>query len=959
MARKQKNTESVVHGEVTGIALQVVWALLLLALASYSYRDVPMGGSSPLNDPMQNYIGPVGAYVAWLVFQLFGIVGFLLPLAIALAGVILLWKPAQRIWPRIAWMGAMLLALSILADMQTSAWHDLLANKLNMLSMPGGWIGWLLGRNGLQHVIGPVGTALLAIGILVAGVFFVAQAHPAELFKLLRGGFGEWRTRLRERREAARAQADEAARLQERIERERIKTEREELKNEIMRRELERKEEERQRREEERLRKEEERIALQALREKERVRKEREDQERQLERERKEQERQREKERKEEEKRLAEEAEKAAEAARQAELERARIEEEERQAKAKAEQEERARKLREEAEKRRQQREAAAAAAAQQEPPVPAPPPEWNLPPLSMLQPIPSDAGASRSGPEDIQKTITTIEDTLRQFGIESKVMNIAQGPVVTRYEVLPAADVKVERIASYAGNITLALKAESTRVQAPIPGKGVVGIEVPHKNPTAVVMRQLLESPAWTTSKANLPMALGLDLGGQILMADLAKLPHLLIAGATGMGKTVCMNSLIAGLLMTRTPEQLRLILVDPKIVEFASYNGLPHLLAPVINDAKKVTLALDWALQEMQRRFQLFKEARVRDIDGYNKRVRVRQQTLFDLEATEASAEAAHDQALAEEVAHDQDAPDHAPAKTVAEQVADAENATHASPTSAIARLVEPPQPPQPEDKPAILPYIVIIVDEPAELMGVAQKEIEPKIQRITQLARATGIHMILATQRPTVNIITGTIKANVPGRVAFKVAQKNDSRVILDEDGADALVPHGDMLVKTATGRLVRAQGAWTKDEEIMAIADFWKSQGAPQFDPELQKKLTGKGGGKASSDSSSRSSGDDEDAEDDGEEDLIRQVLEVIRTKKRASTSTIQRALGLGYNRAARIMDTLEERGYIGPSKGAAPRDILFDVTQPFDWEDDLAFPDDDEDDLSADAPDPEE
>ena len=999
MARKQKSQGTVVHGEVAGVALQVAWILLLLALASYSYRDVPMGGASPLNDPMQNYIGPVGAYVAWAVFELFGVVGFVLPLGMAVAGILILWKGGERLWPRLVWMGGMLLSLTILADMQEGAWQNLLANKLNMASMPGGWLGLGLGRMGLQQIIGPVGTALLAVGIFLVGLFFVTQTHPAELIALLRDGFGGWREKRRERKEASRVREEEFAKTQERIERERLKTEREELKNEIMRRREEdrqQRELDRQRKEEERVaqqqQRERERVAQQQLREKERIRKAREEQMRQIE-----------KERQEAEKKAAEEAAAAAEKARLEELERARQEEEERQARLKAEQEEKAKRLREEAEKRRQQKIAEEAAAAEKEAAdaeaaAVSPPRDWALPPLSYLQPIPADAGQSRTNADELQKTIATIEDTLRQFGIESKVTRVAQGPVVTRYELLPAADVKVERIASYAGNITLALKAESTRVQAPIPGKGVVGIEVPHKNPTAVVLRQLLESPAWATSKAKLPLALGLDLGGQVLMADLAKLPHMLIAGATGMGKTVCMNSLIAGLLMTRTPEQLRLILVDPKIVEFAAYNGLPHLLTPVITDAKKVSTALQWTLKEMERRFKLFQRARVRDIDGFNKRVKATQQTLFDPDVPEAAAEAAQEASIARSLGADSaatpagDAPADAAVATgtapgsanaalapaavqmleagefapdaiasgtpgsghsLAAQVAASENARHAA--SAMSRVMGEEDQDGEDPLPDTLPYIVIIVDELAELMGVAKKEIEPMIQRITQLARATGIHMILATQRPTVNIITGTIKANVPGRVAFKVAQKNDSRVILDQDGADALVPKGDMLVMTGTSKLVRAQGAWTKDEEIHAIADFWKRQGQPQFDMGLQKKMLKAGKKKHGDDedddedepSRSGGRGVDVDASDDDEE-LVHQVLEVIRTKKRASTSTVQRALSLGYTRAARIMDLLEERGYIGPSKGAAPRDILFDLSQPFEWEENYGVQEGDND-----------
>ena len=301
---------------------------------------------------------------------------------------------------------------------------------------------------------------------------------------------------------------------------------------------------------------------------------------------------------------------------------------------------------------------------------------------------------------------------------------------MVTRYELLPAAGVRVERIANLSNNIALALKAESVRVQAPIPGKGVVGIEVPNAKTNMVYLREILESEAWRSGKHALPLALGKDVGGRDLVADLAEMPHLLIAGATGSGKTVCMNSILAGLLMSRTPDEMRLMLIDPKIVEFSRYNDLPHLVVPVITDPKKVGLGLRWAINEMEKRYKLFAKVGVRNIADFNSRPIVKQAELF--ETTKA-----------EDAEDDSDLPDR-------------------------------------------LPYIVIVVDELADLMLVAQAEIENSIARLAQLSRAVGIHMILATQRPSVNVITGTIKANFPARIAFQVAQKVDSRTILDTDG-----------------------------------------------------------------------------------------------------------------------------------------------------------------------------
>lgn len=479
----------------------------------------------------------------------------------------------------------------------------------------------------------------------------------------------------------------------------------------------------------------------------------------------------------------------------------------------------------------------------------------WTLPTVALLSPLP---------PEN-QREIKTdhlvdgrriLTETLAEFGIEAEVTNVEVGPVVTRYELLPAAGVRVERISGLSSNIALSMKAESVRVQAPIPGKGVVGIEVPNPKTTMVFLREILESPAWTEKEYAIPLALGKDVGGRVIVADLADMPHLLVAGATGSGKTVCMNSLLCGLLMTRNPDELRLMLVDPKIVEFSAFGTLPHLVVPVITDAKKVALGLRWAINEMEKRYKMFARAGVRNIKAFNSRPILKQGALFG-EAAEAT-----------------------------------------------------------ETVPDKLPYIVIVVDELADLMLVARAEIETSIARLAQLSRAVGIHMILATQRPSVNVITGTIKANFPARIAFQVAQKVDSRTILDAIGADKLLGKGDMLfLPPGTGRLTRAQGCLTQDAEVRAIVDFLAAQGAPQYEVSIKEKIEQKS----------------TDLPDMGEDDeLIEQALEIIRQTKRASTSSLQRRLRIGYTRAARIMDLLEERGVVGPAQGSDPREILIDL-----------------------------
>jgi S-DNA-T family DNA segregation ATPase FtsK/SpoIIIE len=478
----------------------------------------------------------------------------------------------------------------------------------------------------------------------------------------------------------------------------------------------------------------------------------------------------------------------------------------------------------------------------------------WKLPPLTLLDDLPPESQREIKT-DHLMDGSRILTETLSEFGIEAKVTNVETGPVVTRYELLPAAGVRVERISGLSSNIALSMKAVSVRVQAPIPGKGVVGIEVPNPKTTLVFLREILESAAWTAKDYAIPLALGKDVGGREVVADLADMPHLLVAGATGSGKTVCMNSLLCGLLMTRSPDELRLMLVDPKIVEFSAFANLPHLVVPVITDAKKVALGLRWAINEMEKRYKMFARVGVRNIKAFNSRPIVRQGSLFD---------------------------DTAP----------------------------------PDPTPDKLPYIVVVVDELADLMLVARAEIETSIARLAQLSRAVGIHMILATQRPSVNVITGTIKANFPARIAFQVAQKVDSRTILDDNGADKLLGRGDMLfLPPGTGRLIRAQGCLTLDHEVKKIVQFLCEQGEPQYEIAIKEKIEQK-------------TTDLPDMEED--EGLIESALEIIRQTKRASTSSLQRRLRIGYTRAARIMDLLEERGVVGPAQGSDPREILIDL-----------------------------
>ena len=479
---------------------------------------------------------------------------------------------------------------------------------------------------------------------------------------------------------------------------------------------------------------------------------------------------------------------------------------------------------------------------------------------------------------DDHQQVADGLVQTLAEFGVKVSPGEVHTGPVITRYEVTPAAGVRVEKIANLDKNIALGLRASSVRILAPVPGKGSVGVEVPNQHPTPVCLREIIESTAWANAKAEIPIVLGKDVTGKPLVADLTKMPHLLIAGSTGSGKTVCINAIIASLLYHASPDDLRFIMVDPKIVEMQMYNSLPHMLIPVVTDPKKVPGALKWLINEMENRYQIFAKVGVRNIAGFNAKI------LKDKAEREKAAQI------------------------------DAELSPE---ERAAVSTIEVPRDANIEVPKSKLPYIVCIVDELADLMMVAPADIETCIARLAQLARAAGIHLVIATQRPSVNVITGVIKANLPSRISFKVASKVDSRTILHGGGADKLIGRGDMLfIPPGTAHMVRAQGAYVSDDEINGLVDFLKQNGPPQYAEDVQRQVDS--GGEADSPAG------------DYEDELVPAALDVLRSTKRASTSMLQRRLRIGYNRAARIMEILEDQGFVGPENGAQPREILKDL-----------------------------
>ena len=476
---------------------------------------------------------------------------------------------------------------------------------------------------------------------------------------------------------------------------------------------------------------------------------------------------------------------------------------------------------------------------------------EYVFPPTTLLKRGAKNAG-SFSG-DEYKATAIKLQQTLHNFGVGVTVTNISCGPAVTRYELLPEQGVKVSKIVGLTDDIKLSLAAADIRIEAPIPGKSAVGIEVPNKENNMVYLRDLLEAESFKNHKSRLAFAVGKDIGGQVVVTDIGKMPHLLIAGATGSGKSVCINTLIMSIIFKSKPEDVKMIMVDPKVVELSVYNGIPHLLIPVVTDPKKASGALNWAVAEMTDRYKKFAECNVRDLKGYNERV---------------------------------------------EKIKDVED----------------------DKKPAKMPQIVIIIDELADLMMVAPGEVEDAICRLAQLARAAGIHLVIATQRPSVNVITGLIKANVPSRIAFAVSSGVDSRTIIDMNGAEKLLGKGDMLFYPAGfPKPQRVQGAFVSDEEVGRVVEFLTEQGmVAEYNPEVESRVSSPsadGGGGASE-----------------RDEYFVQAGRFIIEKEKASIGMLQRMFKIGFNRAARIMDQLAEAGVVGEEEGTKPRKVLMSMEE---------------------------
>jgi DNA segregation ATPase FtsK/SpoIIIE, S-DNA-T family len=805
--------------EVFALVLLFAGTLLFFALISYTPKDIPswlwFSHVSPANHPAQNFIGPVGAIVAGICYQLIGVFASLLLAAVLLGfGAAKLFYPRLRFVLRIPWIVLFLISGACLDQ----AWgiSHLLGRKIPIdIQGPGGLIGYRLSdetRGLLPAALGPVGSVLLVVAIYLTTLILVTGLRPIhfvrEMVNLTRRSvakMAEWRVRRRIRKSDLTEQ---------------LKTEKQRRSLEALQRQLKKKgvpmpepaatmisPEELSNRPAPK-------VVDTTVQSSEPV------------------------------------------SRRRPSLAELRASEE----KAKA------------------------------TPGPTSPASSWEdyvLPGLDLLEEHSLEARTA-TDPSELQEVQQILIETLAQFGIAVGPGDITKGPTITRYEVYPAKGVRVDKIVSLERDLARATSAERINILAPIPGKDTVGIELANTRKVTVKLRELFQSTDWEAAKehAKIPLALGKDVYGKTIIADLAQMPHLLVAGTTGSGKSVCINALIASMLFRFTPEEMRLVIIDPKMVEMQAYQSLPHLAFPIVTDPKKVLLALRWLIDEMERRYRMFARAGVRNIVGFNARPKKKTQKELDVEDVESGV-----------------SPDR----------------MRESAETAGATAIKVPRENE-EEIPDRIPYVVVIVDELADLMQTAPADVETAIARITQMARAAGMHVIVATQTPRADVITGVIKANIPSRIAFQVASKIDSRVILDENGADRLLGQGDMLyLPPSASRLIRAQGVLVTDNEIHALVEFISKQSPPAFDTAMHEKLQS-------------TSTPEEDVTDEDEE-LVEKCIEIIRQEKRASTSLLQRRLRLGYTRAARIVDILEQRGILGPGEGAKPREILVDLDAP--------------------------
>ncbi len=829
--------------DIIGVTVAAFGLMLLFALTTYNKGDL-----SATSQQYANWIGPFGAYLAKGFLWTFGLGAFLFPLIFIAWGLsipISLLHHLQRRWP---WMLLLAVTLCCGLDIHFNLFPPHLSENLSTMS-PGGFVGYIL-YHYVFFIFGKIGATIILLTLYLISIISLTNVKLDEWIAIIIERFRQMREEAARRHKEAQARrkAEEAERKKQKqllLENRKAEQEAERL----------RKEEEKRAKEEERRRKEEEAEAERLRLEEERANKDTED---------------------EIVAEVIDEDELLEENTSEDDSDENELSEEEnqnKQAQYKIIDAYSPDKLKE-----RENTSILPSVRTAE---------DYELPSTELLNPI-EPLEFEGESEDEMTQNAEAIRQTLADFRIEVEPGPITRGPSITLYEFIPARGVKMSRFNELSNNIAAALKAISINILAPIPGKNSVGIEVPNKNKVPVIIRELLESPEWINSKGRLPIALGKDIYGKPVITDLASTPHLLVAGSTGSGKSVCINTIIVSLLYKFSPEQLRFIMVDPKQVELQQYNDLPHMIIPVVTDPKKAVLALQWLVNEMEKRYKLFAKVGVRKIEEFNKRMSKQQvaSPAPDPEETEQEEQT--------------------PVIEEAEALSTEEEHLDMGKDISVPR--------DEEEIPDKLGYIVLIVDELNDLMMVAGKDVQDLIMRITQLARAAGIHCIIATQRPSVDVITGVIKANIPARIAFKVSNRQDSNTILDSIGAEKLLGYGDMLFLPPGKPKKRIQGAYVSDDEINSILDHIKTQAQPNFFEDFMKKL----------EQPTSEMGNEDDGED---EELIQKCIDVIYSQNRASTSMLQRTLRLGYNRAARIMDILERRGIVGPSRGSKDREIL--------------------------------
>ncbi|MFT4175080.1 MAG: DNA translocase FtsK [Luteolibacter sp.] len=843
--------------EINGIILIAAGLMLLLAFISYSPADLPKWGifeafADKSGEPGGNFLGLAGGLLAFVLIVLFGAAGCLVPVALIFFGIVKMTRN-QRLWPRF-WLGFAAMVISAATWLHAVNFFFIDWTQQCKINSPGGVSGTLFGGMLLMNILARPGTVILSSAVYLVSLIYLTGQEPVgftrSCYHLIRRKLREWRERQAENQQASAREALVAAERERQREQRRI--EREAAKSTSGTAISPKKTAA---------------ISLPSAEEKGEP---------------------------------------------QAMLPLREIP---------------APKIIDGSQRRITDDH------------VPGAKPferkkssghqslsvtgyeDYELPGFDLLD-EPETSDAPEANHEELIATQRVIIETLKAFNIEVTAGDITRGPTITRYEIYPPIGLRVSRISQLEADLARATCAERINILAPIPGKDTVGIELANSSKVAVPLRELLHDPEFSSAKKKIPLALGKDVYGKTVIGDLAAMPHLLVAGATGSGKSVCINSIIASMLFKFGPDELRFIMVDPKVVEMQMYNKLPHLVVPVVTDPKKTVAALKWVVNEMEKRYRIFAKEGVRNFDSFNNRPRKEKPVPVAKSAPEPEEEIPFAETVAPtaEVAGEESsvpashqAPPWAVDDLPDEQMDDIAAALASGELGPEADEDDPEFEPDEDQIPDRFPYIVVLIDELADLMQTAPADVEMCIARIAQKARAAGIHLIIATQTPRADVVTGIIKANIPSRIAFQVSSALDSRVILDTKGAEKLVGKGDMLyLPPGSAKLERSQGAFVTDAEVERIIAHCSAHGEPRFETDIQASLD---------------NDDDEEEElSDADEELIIKCIEVAKQEQKCSTSLLQRRLRLGYTRAARMVDILEARGIIGPGDGAKPREV---------------------------------